>query len=173
MDAPLLLQAAIAAKLQDLGTRVQLFSDSFRKAGNAVQPVSCLVGHASSEYQWAVEIPQPTGLEIATFEIRIEAASIHSHNSAFSYLGKAMNLLRGFTPITDCSPLAPLRYAPQGYDQLAGTWVYTGLVRSAIKRPGEYRCIAEIPPITEVRLGLWREGFLQAQFDVDIVEATT
>lgn len=162
-DAPVLLEQAIAGKLSELGNRVRIFSDAFRKSGEVQQRINVLCGHSGSEYAWATEFPSPSGQEIASFEIRVESADIKNHQAAFGYLAQSMMLLRGYQPYTGIRPIMPFRYAPAGYDERAGTWTYTGIVRAMIQRPGSYELIEEIPPIEGVTIGLWRGNILPGQ----------
>lgn len=159
-DAPILLEQAIAGKLSELGNRVRIFSDAFRKTGEAQQRINVLCGHSGSEYVWATEFPAPTGHEMASFEIRVESADIRNHQAAFGYLAQAMAILRGYQPYTSIRPIMPFRYAPAGYDERLGTWTYTGIVRAMIQRPGSYELIEEIPPIEGVTVGIWRGNLL-------------
>jgi hypothetical protein len=171
-DPTILIESAIAQKLGELDARVNLFADEFRKSGLAQQSVSVLVGHSSSEFQWATTQPEPVGFELATFEIRCEIADIKNHSKGLGYLTSAMDLLRGFEPYTSIRPIVPIRYAPQGYSTSGGTWTYTGTVQAAIMRPAsEYELIEELPEVTSVQLGLWREGFLQRQIDINLEAA--
>lgn len=159
-DAPILLERAIAGKLNELGNRVRIFSDAFFRTGEVQQRINVLCGHSSSEYVWATEFPAPTGHELASFEIRVESADIKNHQAAFGYLASAMALLRGYQPYTSIRPIMPFRYAPGGYDPAAGTWTYTGVVRAMIQRPGSYDLIEDILPIESVTVGLWRGELL-------------
>lgn len=161
------METAIAQKLAELPVGVKLFADEFKKSGLPQQATSVLVGHSQSEYQWAVEYPEPVGYELASFEIRCECADIKNHSKALSYLTSAMALLRGFEPYEGIKPVVPLRYAPAGYSPQAGVWSYTGVVRAAIERPrDEYPLIAALPEIESVSIGLYREGYLQRQFEI-------
>lgn len=159
-DAPILLEQAIAGKLSELGIRARIFSDAFKKTGEVQQRINVLCGHSGSEYAWATEFPAPSGHEVASFEIRVESADLKNHQAAFSYLSEAMRLLRGYQPYTGIKPVMPFRYAPAGYDERAGTWTYTGIVRAMIQRPGSYELIEDILPIEGVTVGLWRGNIL-------------
>ena len=169
LDPTVLLELAIARKLAELPARVKRFADEFRKTGTAQQGISVLVGHSTSEYQWSIEYPDPTGYEIASYEIRCECADIKNHSKALEYLTSAMTLLRGFEPYDGIKPVVPVRYAPAGYNTTAGIWSYTGIVRAAIARPqDEYPLIEDLPEVTEVSLGIYREGYLQRQLDINV-----
>lgn len=168
-DPTVLLEIAIARKLSELSVRVKRFADEFRKTGTPQQSLSVLVGHSTSEYQWSIEVPEPVGVELASYEIRVEAADVHNHSKALEFLTAAMNVLRGFEPYEGIKPIIPIRYAPAGYNTTSGTWTYTGIVRAAISRPrSEYTLIESLPDVEVVSLGIYREGYLQRQIDINV-----
>lgn len=171
-DATELLEAAIASKLETLDVKVRRFADEFAKTGKPAQGGVVLVGHSGSEYQWATEAPVQAGLEIASFEIRCEIADLKVHTSALRYLASAMDSLTGFQPYTGIRPVVPVRYAPVGYNNATGIWSYSGIVRAAISKPWtEHELIEDLPAITTVQLGIWREGYLQRHIDISMTEA--